>query len=269
MRKLFIILCCAFVLLNGTSCDEFLGMENTAVSQESIKLSSKVEKLVQQARQGEIEAYDALAVCYRDGDGVKQSDLNMMAMYLLSCRKSGKNIKDVIESLDVDNPIRLLIDVLGHPRIENAPQEAVARLREVSPADALIYDAFYAIGHEKDTVAAERFIEKAVTEGSDMACIIQIGMHELSGNKEKLEQALYKYADRFPVLYVRLGEMYMESDSEGHLEQAVKYFTYADNYGMLTVRGARGLSAAYRMLDEKGEMKYDRQEMERLEKLAQ
>lgn len=269
MRKLFIILCCAFVLLNGTSCDEYLGMENTTVPQESIKLSPKVEKLVQQARLGDIEAYDALAVCYRDGDGVKQSDFNMMAMYLLSCKKSGKNIKDVIESLDVDNPVRLLIDVLGHHRIENASQEAVAKLRELSPADALIYDAVYVLEHENDTLTAEQLIQKAVTEGSDMACIIQVGMHELSGNKGKLEQTLYKYADRFPVLYVRLGEMCMESGAEGHLEQAVRYFTYADNYGMLTARGARGLSAAYRMLEEKGEMKYDRQEMERLERLAQ
>lgn len=269
MRKLFIILCCSIVLLNSMSCDKYWGMENTSVPQESITPNPKVEKLVQQARHGEIDAYDALAVCYRDGDGVKQSDINMMTMYLLSCRKSGKNIKDVIESLDVDNPIRLLVDVLGHRQIENASQEAVEKLREVSPADALIYDAFYAIGHEKDTVAAERLIQKAVTEGSDMACIIQIGMHELSGNKEKLEQALYKYADRFPVLYVRLGEMYMESDAEGHLEQAVKYFTYADNYGMLTVRGARGLSAAYHMLDEKGKIKCDFQEMERLKRLAQ
>lgn len=269
MRKLFIILCCSIVLLNSMSCDKYWGMENTSVPQESITPNPKVEKLVQQARHGEIDAYDALAVCYRDGDGVKQSDINMMTMYLLSSRKSGKNIKDVIESLDEYNPVRLLIDVLGHRQIENAPNEAVARLREVSPADALIYDAFYALGHEKDTVAAERLIQKAVTEGSDMACIIQIGMHELSGNKEKLEQALYKYADRFPVLYVRLGEMYMESSAEGHLEQAVKYFTYADNYGMLTVRGARGLSAAYRMLEENGKIKCDFQEMERLKRLAQ
>lgn len=269
MQKLFILLYCTFILLSGTSCNVYHHIDYPPVSQGLIKPNPKIEKLVQQARRGKTEAYDALALCYRNGEGVKQSDFNMMTMYLLSCKKSGKDIKKIIASLGEDDPIHLLMDALCHSRIENVPQESIEKLRNISPADALIYDAFYTFREKNDTLMAEQLIQKAIAGGSDMACIIQIATYELLGNKEKLKQALHKYADRFPVLYVRLGEMYMRGEIEEHLEQAVKYFTYADKYGMLTMNGARSLSNAYRMLEEKGKIKYDRQEMRRLKKLAQ
>lgn len=40
----------------------------------------------------------------------------------------------------------------------------------------------------------------------------------------------------------------MRDDSEWHWEQAVKYYTLADNNGMLTEGGALALSSVYRML---------------------
>lgn len=67
-----------------------MDIEYCPISQDVNVPNPKIEKLIQQARLGEIEAYDALAVCYRNGDGVKQSVFNMMTMYALSCKKSGK-----------------------------------------------------------------------------------------------------------------------------------------------------------------------------------
>lgn len=85
-----------------------------------------------------------------------------------------------------------------------------------------------------------------------MACILQIFLYEELDNQELYEQSLHKYADRFPVLYVKLGELSMRDDSEGHWEQAVKYYTLADNNGMLTEEGALALSSVYRMLEKEG-----------------
>lgn len=121
-----------------------MDIEYCPISQDVNVPNPKIEKLIQQARLGEIEAYDALAVCYRNGDGVKQSVFNMMTMYALSCKKSGKNIKDIIKSLDENHLLRLLIDMLDHARVKDIPQETVVKLRNVSPADAMIYDAIYA-----------------------------------------------------------------------------------------------------------------------------
>lgn len=269
MQKIFVLICYAFVLLCNTSCEEYMDIQNIPISQDTIQLDPKIEKLISQARQGEVKAYNALAVCYRDGDGVKQSVFNMMTMYMLSCEKSGKDIEDVIDSLDENHPIRLLTDVLDHSYFENVPQEAVTKLRNISPADALIYDAIYTFKYKNDTLATQQLLKEAEMKGSDMACILQILFCENFLGKEKLKQTLLHYAVRFPVLYVKLGNLSMQDDSEGHWEQAVKYYTLADKYGMLTINGARRLSSAYRMLEKEGKMKCNQQEMIRLETLAQ
>lgn len=269
MQKIFYMLCCALVLLCGTSCEEHMDIENRSIPQEVVTPNPKIEKLIQRARQGEIEAYDALAVCYRDGDGVKKSLFNMMTMYMLSCKKSGKDIENIIKSLDENNPLRLLTEVLNHVRIGEAPQEAVARLRSVSPADAMIYDAIYAFECMNDTLASQQLLKEAEAKGSDIACVLQILLYEELENQELYKQSLHKYADRFPVLYVKLGDLSMCDESEGHWEQAAKYYTIADNNGMLTKRGARALSSAFRMLEKEGKIKCDPQEMARLEALAQ
>lgn len=203
-------------------------------------------------------------MCYREGDGVRQSNLNMMTMYMLSCRKKGKDIAEFIEALDESHPIRLLIDVLNNPRIENAPQESVKKLRSVSPTDALIYDAIYALECKNDPTASEELLREAVNKGSDMACLIQLALYKHLGYNDK-----YEYADRFPVINIALGDLCMKDSCEGHFQQAIKYYKIADNHGMLTPRGARNLSAAYRMLESEGKMKCNSKEMERLTVLAQ
>lgn len=268
MQKIFFILCCALVLLCSTSCEEHMDIEHCPISQDVNVPNPKIEKFIQQARLGEIEAYDALAVCYCNGDGVKQSVFNMMTMYALSCKKSGKNVKDIIKSLDENHLLRLLIDMLDHARVKDIPQKTVAKLRNVSPADAMIYDAIYAFECKNDTLASQQLLKEAAAKGSDIACILQIFLYEELDNQELYEQSLHKYADRFPVLYVKLGELSMRDDSEGHWEQAVKYYTLADNNGMLTEEGALALSSVYRMLEKEGKMKCDPKEMVRLEALA-
>ena len=265
MQKIFILLCCALALVCHTSCERYTDIENDLGTQDAIKPDSKVVELIQRARQGEAEAYDALAACYRDGDGVKQSMFNMMSMYMLSCKKSGRNINDVLKPLDPHHPLRLLMNVLDHVRIEDASPEQIAELRSVSPADALIYDAIYALECENDSIASEQLFQEAEAKGSEMACVLHISLYEHLGDMEKCEQALHRYAERFPILHVKLGNLSLEKE---HWEQAVVYYSAADRHGMLTARGARGLSNAYARLEAEGKMKCDRQEMARLKVLS-
>ena len=135
--------------------------------------------------------------------------------------------------------------------------------------DSTAYEnAIYAFECKNDTLASQQLLKEAAAKGSDIACILQIFLYEELDNQELYEQSLHKYADRFPVLYVKLGELSMRDDSEGHWEQAVKYYTLADNNGMLTEEGALALSSVYRMLEKEGKMKCDPKEMVRLEALA-
>ena len=96
----------------------------------------------------------------------------------------------------------------------------------------MIYDAIYAFEYKNDILASQQLLKEAAAKGSDMACVLQIFLYEKLDNQKLYEQSLHKYANRFPVLYVKLGELSMCDDSEGHWEQAVKYYTLADNNGI-------------------------------------
>ena len=150
------LLCCAFMLFHGTSCESIVEIQNSDISQGAVTPNSRVAQFVQQARMGQVEAYDSLALCYRDGNGVRKSYTNMMILYLLTGQIKGNDIKDMIKAVSRDQSFPLLIDVLDYSRIENVPQEAVAKLRSVSPADALLFDAIYALECENDTAKSER-----------------------------------------------------------------------------------------------------------------
>lgn len=262
------LLCCAFMLFHGTSCESIVEIQNSDISQGAVTPNSRVAQFVQQARMGQVEAYDSLALCYRDGNGVRKSYTNMMILYLLTGQIKGNDIKDMIKAVSRDQSFPLLIDVLDYSRIENVPQEAVAKLRSMSPADALLFDAIYALECENDTAKSERLLINAVAQGSDMAPVLQVIMYKHLKWQEKHEQSLRKYAEKYPVMYVKLGDICMQKNNEEHWMKAVEYYNLADQYGMLTSKGARGLSTAYRLLEKAGKVKCDPKEMERLEMLG-
>ena len=77
-----------------------MDLENPSVEMKTRAVDQRVQNLIQQARQGDVEAYNSLALCYRDGDGVEKSWLNMTCMYAIYCQKTGGDIEDVIELLE-------------------------------------------------------------------------------------------------------------------------------------------------------------------------
>ncbi len=269
MRKMFVLLCGIFMALCHISCEESLDMMENSASQERDTPSPKVERLIQQAREGRPEAYEALAMCYRDGDGVRQSDFNMLVMYMLFCEKSGGkvHVEDFIEQLDANHRLRLLTKVLDHKPLSAVPQETIANLRRVSPADALLYEGACAYECEEDTLAAEHFFAEAVARGSEIGRILQVALYKKLKNHEKYEHYLHKYAAKFPLFYALLGDMSMKDESPGYLQRAVEYYLQADKQGMLPREGARRLAAAYRLLEQEGKMKCDEKEMARLNAL--
>ena len=82
MNRLFTILCMVSLLVFHTSCnDSVMDLESPNVEIKTRAVDQRVQNLIQQARQGDVEAYNSLALCYRDGDGVEKSWLNMICMY--------------------------------------------------------------------------------------------------------------------------------------------------------------------------------------------
>ncbi len=265
MKKVFTLLCCCVVLSGIISCEQYVEYQESIASPHLLSSSAKVKNLVQQARLGRVEAYDSLAICYSKGDGVKQSSFNMLAMYMLSCERSGKKIEDVINSLDANNPLRLFFDIADHHLKDDFYHNKIADLRAISPADALVCDAMRAIDCEEDTLKAKRLLLDAEEEGSDWACVLQIVYCWNEGDQHAYKQALHKLVGKFPIFYVKLGDWELQNKECGYLERAVDYYREADEHGMLTMRAARRLSSVYRELEASGKKMCDEQEMKRLE----
>ena len=101
MNRLFTILCMVSLLVLHTSCnDSVMDIESPSVELKTRAVDQRVQNLIQQARQGDVEAYNSLALCYRDGDGVEKSWLNMLCMYAIYSQKTGGDIENIIELFD-------------------------------------------------------------------------------------------------------------------------------------------------------------------------
>ena len=76
MRKYLLFV----VVLILASCSDQFNVENVADAVLEPSAGSDVSALMEKARWGDGEAYVKLADCYRDGKGVKQDFINMLAM---------------------------------------------------------------------------------------------------------------------------------------------------------------------------------------------
>ena len=96
MRKFItMLLFCAGALALSTSCnDDFTEINTPSATMQTRAGGQRVESLIQQARAGDSEANKALALCYRDGDGVKKKlvQYDVQQPYLL--RKNGQGFQE-------------------------------------------------------------------------------------------------------------------------------------------------------------------------------
>lgn len=250
MNKTVVLLCGLLAFTTAGAANPVPATGDSRREAVSTASQPDIQALVRQARNGHVEAYEALAACYRDGNGVPQNCYNMLMMYSLACHKTGGDLWEILQTLDEDHPFRLLIEICKCRKIERVPPELVERLRRASTADARIFDAICTIERGKDPQAALRLLKQAEAEGSEMACIFQTLVWDHINDTKGYRRALRRYANRFPSLYVQLGESYLSDTADKkELLQAVKYYRRADLYGMLTGADARKLLSACTRLE--------------------
>ena len=130
MKKQWLFTCMAALLLAHTSCvtdATIMEMESPSVESRSHMAKSQVQALVQQARQGETEAYKSLAHCYRDGNGVDKSYMNAIFMYFVYCQKTEQELKTSIELFEEESPYRLLIEILSSPTLDKETEKKISK----------------------------------------------------------------------------------------------------------------------------------------------
>ena len=273
MNRLFTILCMVTMLVFHTSCnDSVMDIESPSVELKSRAVDQRVQNLIQQARLGDVEAYNSLALCYRDGDGVEQSWLNMICMYAIYCQKTGGDIEDVIELLEEGNPFRLIFEIVEMPCSNEDIETKMVQLRQSAPAEAKAVEAAKNVFSIEEAKSALSIIREAESEGSELAAMLQVIYYDETEDKTGQEECMIRIAEKYPFFNLMLGESYVmkyhENEDFSYIQKAIECYYKADAYGMLIPKYASALLGMYVNFGENGLLKSDEKEIERLKILA-
>ena len=273
MNRLFTILCMMAVLVFHTSCsDSVMDLESPSVEMKTRAVDQRVLNLIQQARQGDVEAYNSLALCYRDGDGVEKSWLNMICMYAIYCQKTGGDIEDIIELFEEGNPFRLIFETVETSCSNEEIEAKIELLRLSAPAEAKAVETAKNAFSLEDATSALNIIREAEAEGSELAVIFQAAYYDQATDKTSQEKYLTRIAEQYPFFNQLLGDLYAkqygDSDDFSYIQKAIECYYKADAYGMLLPKYANTLWGMYDYFGQKGLLEYDEQEVKRLKILA-
>ena len=273
MNRLFTIICMVSMLVFHTSCnDSVMDLESPNVKIKTRAVDQRVQNLIQQARLGDVEAYNSLALCYRDGDGVEKSWLNMLCMYAIYCQKTGGDIEDIIELFEEGNPFRLIFETVEMPYSNEEIEAKIELLRLSAPAEAKAVEAAKNAFSLEDATSALNIIREAEAEGSELAVIFQAAYYDQATDKTGQEEYLTRIAEKYPFFNQLLGDLYAkqygDSDDFSYIKKAIECYYKADAYGMLLPKYANALCGMYNYFGQKGLLEYDKLEIERLKILA-
>lgn len=251
MKKIFTVLCVVCVMAVNVS-------------------GRNVKRLVNQARNGDAEACRELALCYRDGDHVRQSWLNMLCMYEIYCDKVGHDIDDILSIVDEDHPFRPVKEIILSSSYEESDSVLIVKLEQACPVEAKAVKAIMGCYESEDEEALMEVLRGLEAEGSEMAIIGQWMYYGQASDKAKQEECYVRFAENYPAFNLLLGDLYLKKYAEckdfSYVRKAIECFYEADSHGMLCRRYAGRLVGLYDCYG--SEIECSDKELARLKKLT-
>jgi len=272
MNRIYTTLFIFSLLLFYTSCkNDVINEKSPSMKLKTRTTEQNVQNLIQQARLGNAEAYKSLAICYSNGDGVAKSWLNMAHMYANYCDETGEDESKLFELLDGNHPYIKIYKIINSSLDDNITEKP-EELKMYAPSKAKAINVAIKMILNKDTANILNSINEAESEGSELAILTKIGYYQNKNMDEEYERYLINVAEKHPFLYLDLGELYLGkyfvSDDYTNINKADEFYYKADAYGMLTSRIAHVLIDIYNNYGEKCQLSCDKQEIERLKKIA-
>lgn len=205
--------------------------------------TSEFSALVEQAKQGDSEAYRLLADCYRDGIGVKQDFLNMVVMAMLSADFGGMDINSYLKTIPENHNYHLLAaatEAIDNKHEDRASVLAKQMLDKGMPEGYLLQGIFALM--RNDTLESKRLIEKSAKRGSVLAELLMC-TSDWPGATDYNVEKLLTLTDKAPYANVLLGNIYIAKDS---IDLAAHYYMKADKQAFLGRREIQLLLQCYR-----------------------
>ena len=237
-----------FVVLVLVSCTDQYMVENVTGDSAVKAPVSEIDVLKEKARWGDGEACLKLADCYRDGIGVKTDFLNMMYMLTMAEEYGAINrAKDYFNNYPASNELEFLANW-----VKNADdREAFQGIMDIERGDTLI-------GRQK--------IEAAAKLENPFAMLL-VCTPTFSGIPYGAETRMIQVADKVPLAYMILGNIYSGRENEGLKDEALAayYYLKADQHTCLGKTGARWLLNYYH---NGGDLQLSETDLERLKILS-
>ena len=205
--------------------------------------------LLHQARWGDGSAYLKLADCYRDGFGVKKDFFGMITMaQMAECRGGIKRMEDYIYDMPDGNDYKTLFLLMegykSYHRENTDSVEQVLCKNETPEAKTLIGIITIDKG---DTISGISMVKEAAEQGCTLAELLMT-VPDWKGVLKADAAKLSMIADRIPLAYSMLGDLYYEPDENGHTDKkfAVEYYMKAEEHAVLGRRGAERVLDYYK-----------------------
>ena len=205
--------------------------------------------LLHQARWGDGSAYLKLADCYRDGFGVKKDFFGMITMaQMAECRGGINRMEDYIYDMPDGNEYKtlfLLMDGYKSYLQENPDSVEQVLCNNDSPEAKTLLGIITV--DKGDTLSGMNMLKDAAEQGCSLAEML-LTVPDWKGRLRADATKLSMIADRIPLAYSMLGDLYYEPDENGHTDKkfAVEYYMKAEEHAVLGPRGAERVLDYYK-----------------------
>ena len=264
MRK-YLLFVVALIL---ASCSDQFNVENVADAVLEPSAGSDVSAFMEKARWGDGEAYVKLADCYRDGKGVKQDFINMLAMASFADEYGGiSRMEDYLSTLPEESEYRLVFDAMGK-FCGDKQEEGLAmadKLIERDCAEGYTVKGII-LSEQGNREEGKHLLERAAEKGSGFA-ELYLCIPDLKSKQNTDIGRLTALAERMPLANASLAKIYTGKENPDLKDErlAAYYYLKADEKACLTRDGARWLLAYHR---NGGNLKLSEKDIERLVLLA-
>ena len=205
--------------------------------------------LLHQARWGDGSAYLKLADCYRDGFGVKKDFFGMITMaQMAECRGGIKRMEDYIYDMPDGNDYKTLFLLMeGYKSYHRENTDSVEQvLCKNETPEAKTLTGIITID-KGDTISGISMVKEAAEQGCTLAELLMT-VPDWKGVLKADAAKLSMIADRIPIAYSILGDLYYEPDENGQTDKkfAVEYYMKAEEHAVLGRRGAERVLDYYK-----------------------
>ena len=208
-----------------------------------------VLSLLHQARWGDGSAYLKLADCYREGFGVKKDFFGMITMASMAESRGGINrMEDYIYGMPDGNDYKtlfLLMDGYKSYLQEDADSVEQVLCNNDSPEAKTLLGMITV--DKGDTLSGKNMIKEAAEQGCSLAEML-LTVPDRKGRLKADATKLSMIADRIPLAYSMLGDLYYEPDENGQTDKkfAVECYMKAEEHAVLGPHGAERVLDYYK-----------------------